>query len=149
MVVTFSGITRPRPATRHYTCTVKGREKSRIAHHLPKHKTEIQVFSLMGFSCQKPRMLWSVYWQCKLYNKKPWFFGFWFLQCKWHMDKIIYCPPFKGKIWQKSNISQASSHMEWPCKRSGHWGVKYWPLKTLGPPMDPAIHHLTSTRYDR
>ena len=42
----------------HYTCTVKGREKSRHAHHLPKHKYEIQVFSRMRFSCQKPRMLW-------------------------------------------------------------------------------------------
>ena len=41
----------------HYTCMVKGREKS-PAHHLPKHKYEIQVFSRMRFSCQNPRMLW-------------------------------------------------------------------------------------------
>ena len=42
----------------HYTCTVKGREKFAHAHHLPKHKYEIRVFSRMRFSCQKPRMLW-------------------------------------------------------------------------------------------
>ena len=41
----------------HYTCTVKGREVAH-AHHLPKHKYEIRVFSRMRFSCQKPRMLW-------------------------------------------------------------------------------------------
>ena len=42
----------------HYTCTVKGREKSRMRTSLPKHKYEIRVFSRMRFSCQKTRMLW-------------------------------------------------------------------------------------------
>ena len=60
----------------HYTCTVKGREVAH-AHHLPKHKYEIRVFSRMRFSCQKPRC-YGFFWQCKRYNKKPRFFGFWF-----------------------------------------------------------------------
>ena len=43
----------------HYTCTVKGREKSRMRTTLiPKHKYVIRVFSRMRFSCQKSWMLW-------------------------------------------------------------------------------------------
>ena len=62
----------------HYTCTVKGREKSRMRTTYQNTSMRFGVFSRMRFSCQKPRML-KFFWQCKRYNKKPRFFGFWFL----------------------------------------------------------------------
>ena len=69
----------------HYTCTVKGREKSRMRTTYQNTSMRFGVFSRMRFSCQKPRMLhenpecYGFFWQCKRYNKKPRFFGFWFL----------------------------------------------------------------------
>ena len=42
----------------HYTCTVKGREKSRMRTTYQNTSMRFRVFSRMRFSCQKPRMLW-------------------------------------------------------------------------------------------
>ena len=42
----------------HYTCTVKGREKSRMRTTYQNISMRFWFFSRMRFSCQKPRMLW-------------------------------------------------------------------------------------------
>ena len=42
----------------HYTCTVKGREKSRMRTTYQNTSMRFGVFSRMRFSCQKPWMLW-------------------------------------------------------------------------------------------
>ena len=50
--------TAARDRNAHYTCTVKGREKSLMRTTYQNTSMEIRVFSRMRFSCQKPRMLW-------------------------------------------------------------------------------------------
>ena len=42
----------------HYTCTVKGREKSRMRTTYQNNSMRFGFFSRMCFSCQKPQMLW-------------------------------------------------------------------------------------------
>ena len=42
----------------HYTCTVKGREKSRMRTTYQNTSMRFGFFLRMRFSCQKPRMLW-------------------------------------------------------------------------------------------
>ena len=42
----------------HYTCTVKGREKSRMRTTYQNISMRFWFFSRMRFSCQKPRMIW-------------------------------------------------------------------------------------------
>ena len=61
----------------HYTCTVKGREKSLM------RTTEIRVFSRMRFSCQKPRMFMGFSGSVNGTTKNPGFLDFGFCQCKW------------------------------------------------------------------
>ena len=65
----------------HYTCSVKGREKSRMRTTYQNTSMRFRVFRACAFCAKKPEC-YGFFWQCKRYNKKPRFFGFWFL-CKW------------------------------------------------------------------
>ena len=53
-------------------------ERSRTCAPLTKTSVRDSGFSRMRFSCQNPEC-YGFFWQCKRYNKKPRFFGFWFL----------------------------------------------------------------------
>ena len=62
----------------HYTCTVKGREKSRMRTTYQNTTMRFRVFRACAFRAKNPEC-YGFFWQCKRYNKKPSFFGFWFL----------------------------------------------------------------------
>ena len=62
----------------HYTCTVKGREKSRMRTTYQNTSMRFGFFRACAFRAKNPEC-YGFFWQCKRYNKKPRFFGFWFL----------------------------------------------------------------------
>ena len=62
----------------HYTCTVKGREKSRMRTTYQNTSMRFRFFRACAFRAKNPEC-YGFFWQCKRYNKKPRFFGFWFL----------------------------------------------------------------------
>ena len=62
----------------HYTCTVKGREKSRMRTTYQNISMRFGFFRACAFRAKNPEC-YGFFWQCKRYNKKPRFFGFWFL----------------------------------------------------------------------
>ena len=62
----------------HYTCTDKGREKSRMRTTFTKTSMRFGFFRACAFRAKTPEC-YGFFWQCKRYNKKPRFFGFWFL----------------------------------------------------------------------
>ena len=62
----------------HYTCTVKGREKSRMRTTYQNTSMRFWIFRACAFRAKNPEC-YGFFWQCKRYNKKPRFFGFWFL----------------------------------------------------------------------
>ena len=62
----------------HYTCTVKGREKSRMRTTYQNTSMRFRFFRACAFCAKNPEC-YGFFWQCKRYNKKPRFFGFWFL----------------------------------------------------------------------
>ena len=62
----------------HYTCTVKGREKSRMRTTYQKTGMRFRFFRACAFRAKKPEC-YGFFWQCKRYNNKNRFFGFWFL----------------------------------------------------------------------
>ena len=62
----------------HYTCTVKGREKSRMHTTYQNTSMRFRFFRACAFCAKNPEC-YGFFWQCKRYNKKPRFFGFWFL----------------------------------------------------------------------
>ena len=61
----------------HYTCTVKGREKSRMRTTYQNTSMRFGVFRACAFRAKNPEC-YGFFWQCKRYNQKPRFFGFWF-----------------------------------------------------------------------
>ena len=62
----------------HYTCTVKGREKSLMRTTYQNTSMRFWFFRACAFRAKNPEC-YGFFWQCKRYNKKPRFFGFWFL----------------------------------------------------------------------
>ena len=62
----------------HYTCTVKGSEKSRMRTTYQNTSMRFGFFRACAFRAKNPEC-YGFFWQCKRYNKKPRFFGFWFL----------------------------------------------------------------------
>ena len=62
----------------HYTCTVKGREKSLMRTTYQNTSMRFGVFRACAFRAKTPEY-YGFFWQCKRYNKKPRFFGFWCL----------------------------------------------------------------------
>ena len=62
----------------HNTCTVKGREKSRMRTTYQNTSMRFWFFRACAFRAKNPEC-YGFFWQCKRYNKKPRFFGFWFL----------------------------------------------------------------------
>ena len=62
----------------HYTCTVKGREKSRMRTTYQNISMRFGFFRACAIRAKNPEC-YGFFWQCKRYNKKPRFFGFWFL----------------------------------------------------------------------
>ena len=62
----------------HYTCTVKGREKSRMRTTYQNTSMRFGFFRACAFRAKNPEC-YGFFWQCKRYNKKPRFLGFWFL----------------------------------------------------------------------
>ena len=69
----------------HYTCTVKGREKSRMRTTYQNTSTmyEIRVFSRMRFSCQAPPNVMGFSGSVNGTTKNPGFLDFGFCPCKW------------------------------------------------------------------
>ena len=67
----------------HYTCKVKGREKSRMRTTYQNTSMRFRFFSRMRFSSQKPRMLWVFLGSVNSTTKNPGFLDFGFCQCKW------------------------------------------------------------------
>ena len=63
---------------RTMTCTVKGREKSRMRTTYQNTSMRFGFFRACAFRAKNPEC-YGFFWQCKRYNKKPRFFGFWFL----------------------------------------------------------------------
>ena len=62
----------------HYTCTVKGREKSRMRTTYQNISMRFGVFRACAFRAKNPEC-YGFFWQYKRYNNKNRFFGFWFL----------------------------------------------------------------------
>ena len=62
----------------HYTCTVKGREKSLMRTTYQNTSMRFGFFRACAFRAKNPKC-YGFFWQCKRYNKKPRFLGFWFL----------------------------------------------------------------------
>ena len=62
----------------HYTCTVKGRERSRMRTTYQNTSMRFGFFRACAFRAKNPEC-YGFFWQCKRYNKQPGFFGFWFL----------------------------------------------------------------------
>ena len=62
----------------HYTCTVKGREKSRMRTTYQNTSMRFGFFRACAIRAKNPER-YGFFWQCKRYNKKPRFFGFGFL----------------------------------------------------------------------
>ena len=61
----------------HYTCSVKGREKSRMRTTYQNTSMRFGFFRACAFRAKNPEC-YGFFWQCKRYNKKPRFLGFWF-----------------------------------------------------------------------
>ena len=72
----------------HYTCTVKGREKSRMRTTYQNTSMRFGFFRACAFRAKNPEC-YRFFWQCKRYNKKPRFLDFGFCQCKWALYGYI------------------------------------------------------------
>ena len=62
----------------HYTCMVKGREKSRMRTTYQNTTMRFGFYRACAFRAKNPEC-YGFFWQCKRYNKKPRCLGFWFL----------------------------------------------------------------------